>query len=256
MYKLALLGMDIGYTKSPEVHRAISEVAGIDIDFSVCDVAYDRLGQEIARLERETDGFFVTKPYKTEVKRYIRSCETSCGVNFVRTGDMRGFNTDGVGFIRALDRGFGGWRDKVRGALVLGAGGAAYSVAEALVNCGINVYVLNRTLMNAAKLCKTVGAEIYLNQPTELIVNATSLGLNGEDALAALCVVPQFEYAYDLIYSPPETPFIRRNRNAGAKTLNGADMLLFQAIEGDAILTGNALDVVGIFNKASVLLNK
>lgn len=249
-----MIGRDIGYTKSPEVHSAIAKATGLDIEFSVRDIEYDELASEVEKLKREVDGFFITKPYKTDVKSYLSACETVCGVNFVRTSDMRGFNTDGSGFIRALDGSFDGWRENVSSALVLGAGGAAYSVAEALIKSGKKVYVLNRTMMNAAKLCQTVGAQIYLNQPAELVVNATSLGLNGEDALAALCVIPQFKYAYDLIYTPPETPFIRRNRTAGAMTANGADMLIYQAIEGDAIMTGKALDVSEVFKKAKALL--
>ncbi|MCH5162918.1 MAG: shikimate dehydrogenase [Clostridiales bacterium] len=254
MYKAALIGRDIGYTKSPEVHKAISDATGLDIEFTVRDVSSDGLKAEVERLKTEVDGFFVTKPYKTEIKKHLDFCETECGVNFVRTKDMRGFNTDGAGFMRALDKSFPDWRDNVNAALVLGAGGAAYSVAEALIKSGKKVYILNRTLMNAVKLCKTVGAEIYLNQPAELIVNATSLGLNGEDALASLCVIPQFKYAYDLIYTPPETPFMRRNAMAGAATQNGADMLLYQAIEGDAIMTGQELDVNDVFEKAKKLL--
>ncbi|MDE7463938.1 MAG: hypothetical protein K2M48_02815 [Clostridiales bacterium] len=251
-----MIGRDIGYTRSPEVHNAIARAVGIDIDFVVRDVAYDELEAEVARLKAEVDGFFVTKPYKTDVKNYLSACEIECGVNFVRTSDMRGYNTDGIGFIRAMDGSFPDWRDNVKGALVLGAGGAAYSVAEALVKTGKKAYVLNRTLMNAAKLCKTVGAEIYLNQPAELVINATSLGLNNEDALAALCVIPQFKYAFDLIYTPPETPFIRRNRTAGAATANGADMLIYQAIEGDAIMTGKTFDTADVFEKTKRLLQK
>ena len=254
MYKAALIGRDIGYTKSPEVHAAIAKAAGLDIEFSVLDVDYDELKSTVEKLKKEVDAFFVTKPYKTEIKSYLSSCATACGVNFVRTSDMRGFNTDGAGFIRALDGFFRGWRTDVTAALVLGAGGAAYSVAEALKNAGKEVFVLNRTMMNAAKLCQTVGAKIYLNQPAELVVNATSLGLKGEDSLAALCVIPQFKYAYDLIYTPPETPFLRRNKTAGAEVSNGADMLLYQAIEGDAIMTGKDFDVAEVFKKAKAFL--
>ncbi len=256
MYRSALIGCDIGYTKSPEVHRAIAEALGIEIEFSVRDVAYENLAGEIEKLKTEVDGFFVTKPYKNDVKRYLDYCDTACGVNFVKTCGMRGYNTDGMGFVRALDFGFSGWRNDVSAAVVLGAGGAAHSVAEALIKCGKTVYVLNRTQTTAAKLCKSLGAQIYLNQPAELIVNATSVGLHGDDALAALCVIPQFKYAYDLIYTPPETPFIRRNRTAGALVKNGEDMLIFQAIEGDAILTGKTLDVNGVFDKVKALLNK
>lgn len=253
-YRAALLGRDISYTKSPVIHAAIAKALGIELTFDVADVPYDGLDRAAERLLVEYDGFFITKPYKNDIKRYLDSVDTSCGVNFVRCGDKRGFNTDGIGFIRALDAEFPEWENDVTAALVLGAGGAAYAVAEALLNRGKKVYVLNRTMMNAAKLCGALHAEIYLNQPAELVVNATSLGLKGEDALASLCVLPDFKYAYDLVYSPPVTPFLRRCARAGAKTANGEDMLLYQAIEGDAILTGQKFDVSAVFDKASEIL--
>ncbi|MCM1368136.1 MAG: shikimate dehydrogenase [Roseburia sp.] len=246
MYKSALLGRDISYTRSPEIHSAIAGVLGITIDFRVADVPYDRLDTAVAGLLSDCDGFFITKPYKQDIKRYLDRTETRCGVNFVRCGDKTGFNTDGAGFMRALERAFGGAAE-INSVLVLGSGGAAYSVAEALVNAGKRVFVLNRTLMHSAKLCAALGAEMYVNQPAELIVNCTSAGLHGEDVLNELCVMPDFEYAYDLIYSPPETPFLRRCKASGAKTCNGRDMLVYQAIEGDRILTGKDFDVQSVF---------
>ncbi len=254
-YRAALLGRDISYTKSPIIHASIAEALGIRLTFDVKDTPYDALDRAVAGLIADYDGFFITKPYKTDVKRYLDAVETACGVNFVRCRDKRGYNTDGAGFIRALDAKFGGWEREVDSALVLGAGGAAYAVAEALIKRGKKVYVLNRTLMNAAKLCSAIHAEIYLNQPAELVVNATSLGLKGEDVLASLCVLPDFKYAYDLVYSPPVTPFLRRCARAGAKTANGEDMLIYQAIEGDAILIDRPLDVQSVFEATTEILN-
>lgn len=254
MYRAALLGRDISYTRSPEIHGAIAKVLGIEMDFRVVDVPYDRLDAAAEDLMRDCDGFFITKPYKNDIKNYLDKTETQCGVNFVRCCDRTGFNTDGSGFLRALDRAFRGAQN-ISAALVLGSGGAAYSVAEALIKRGKRVYVLNRTLMNAAKLCATLGAELYVNQPAELIVNCTSVGLHGEDVLTDLCVLPEFEYAYDLIYSPPETPFLRRCKASGAKAENGRDMLIYQAVEGDKILTGKDFDVQEVFEAVNNLLN-
>ena len=254
MIKLALIGYDIGYTRSPEVHRAIGEALGEEICFDVFDIAADGLDSSTEKLFVGYDGFFITKPYKNDIKRYLSEVNTKCGVNLVRCKDKAGYNTDGVGFIRALDGAFDGWRSKVNSALVLGAGGAAYSVTEALIAAGKKVYVLNRTMLNAAKLTRALGAELYVNQPAELVVNCTSLGLHGEDSLAGLCVLPEFDYAYDLIYSPPETPFLRRCKAAGARTANGRDMLVYQAIEGDLLLLGRQADVNDIFIKADKIL--
>lgn len=253
MYKLALLGCGIEYTKSPTVHRAIGKAVGKEISFDVLDVPVERLDATVRDALRRYDGMYVTKPYKNDVKQYLDRIETACGVNLVRCADRTGFNTDGIGFIRALDHAFGQWRSSVNGALVLGAGGAAASVAEALKNAGKRVYVLDRTAMNAARLASTVGAELYTNQPAELIVNATSAGRHGEDILRALCVGAEFPFGFELIYDPPETPFLRRLREAGARTSGGLDMLIYQAIAGDAILMGG-LDEAAAYDAAAAAL--
>lgn len=249
MYKFALIGCDIGYTSSPVVHDAVSRELGIDISFEVCDVGADGLEATVQRLFESADGIFVTKPYKNDIKRYLDKVNTRSGVNVVRCADKNGFNTDGVGFLYALDRAFGDWRSKVRGVLVLGSGGAARSVAEALAGEGKSVYVLNRNMVEAAKMCRAYGVEQYYNQPAELIVNCTSAGSNGEDILKALCVSPEFEYAYDLIYYA-NTPFLQRTAAAGAKVSDGKAMLVYQAIEGEKLLTGVEADTRKIFEKA------
>lgn len=173
--------------------------------------------------------------------------------------DETGYNTDGIGFICSLDASFPDWRADVKSAVVLGAGGAAYSVTEALKAAGKKVYVLNRTIMNAAKLCSTLGAEMYLNQPAEMIVNCTSLGLNGEDVLYSMCLLPEFEYGFDLIYSPERTPFTDRLERGGARVENGMDMLAYQAIEGDRILFGDRVepfDTQTVFLEVDKILKK
>ena len=256
MYKLSLLGRDIGYTRSPAVHNAIAKTLGIELSFDVTDVTLDKLEAAVTELLDSKDGFFITKPYKNDVKRYLGTINTRCGVNFVLCRDKIGYNTDGIGFMCSLDGKFPYWRDEVNGALVLGAGGAAYAVTEALINAGKKVYVLNRTVMNAAKLCSALGAEIYLNQPAELIVNCTSLGLHGEDALYSMCVMPEFKYGFDLVYSGGETPFLRRLRESGCKTEDGMNMLVYQAIAGDKILLGDdTLDIESVFKEVSKILN-
>ncbi len=211
MIKLALLGSGIEYTKSPTVHRAIGGAIGRDISFDVLDVPVERLDQTVCDALKSYDGLFVTKPYKNDIKHFLGDIKTACGVNFVRCADKTGYNTDGVGFIRALDKAFCDWRSRVDGAL-------------------------------------------YTNQPAELIVNATSAGRHGEDILHALCVGTEFEFAFDLIYDPPETPFLRRLKGAGAKTGGGLDMLVYQAIAGDKILIGE-FDEDAAYAAAAAALN-
>ena len=95
---------------------------------------------------------------------------------------------------------------------------------------------------------------MYVNQPAELIVNCTSLGFNGEDVLRELCVLPDFKYAFDLVYGAGNTPFLYRCGADGARTANGKDMLILQAIEGDKILLGRDWDVMSVFSKVRDIL--
>lgn len=254
MIKAALIGSGIGYTKSPEVHAAIAKAVGEELAFDVVDVDAGAFGVAAEKLLRECDGFFVTKPYKTDIKRHLDRVNTACGVNFVKCRERAGFNTDGAGFMRALGRAFGDTKG-IESALVLGAGGAAYSVAEALISSGRRVYVLNRTLMSAVKLCSALGAELYTNQSAELVVNCTSVGTNGEDVLTALCVLPKFEYAFDLVYAT-KTPFLTRCAKEGARVADGRDMLVYQAIEGDKMLFGKDLDTEETFEKVDKILKE
>lgn len=247
MFNIALLGRDIGYTQSPRIHDAIAQAVGVQVHTDVIDVSYDMLESAVRNAVTEYDGLYVTKPYKYDIKRYI-GCDAVGAINLVRCKDRAAFNTDGVGFLRALDRNFDGRSGKVRSALILGAGGAAYSVASALISRDIKPYVLNRTLMHAVKLCAATGAELYVNQPVELAVNCTSVGADGDDVLKNLCVLPDFEYAFDLIYSDVPTPFMRRCAASGAVVQDGADMLIYQAIEGDRILFGIEADVESVYD--------
>lgn len=248
MYKLALIGRDIAYTRSPEVHGAIAKAIGADISFKVFDLKGGSPSNALPQLYSEFDGFFVTKPYKTEMKRYVNTALPS--INAVRSRDKTAFCTDGVGFIRALDTDFDDWRNEVNAVLVLGAGGAAYAVTSALAELGKKVYLLNRTLKNAVTLARSVaGAELYVNQPAEMVVNCTSLGGSGEDALAALCVLPSFAYAFDLVYVGGETVFLQRCARAGARVVGGLDMLIYQAIEGDRLLLDIDMDVRDVYDK-------
>lgn len=253
MVKIALLGRDIGYTKSPAVHKAISTALGIDVDFSCCDIPYDKLGDAVNALCKERYvGFFVTKPYKVDIKRFFDCALQS--VNLVRLTDKTAYNTDGIGFIRALDSRFRDWRKNVDAALVLGTGGAAHSVVRALQEQNKKVYVLGRSNKNALGLiAQNKGAQLYTNQPAQLVVNCTPLGWHGEDALSSFCVRPAFDYAFDLVYDT-DTPFINKCRKGGAHVADGADMLIYQAIEGDKILLNSDRDVQRVFEQASKTL--
>lgn len=253
IFNIPLLGRDIE-KQSLRIHAAVAKAMGASMEFSAYDVPFDRLESAVKELLAYSYGFFVAKPYKNEVAKILNAIEN--GVNVVRCADKRAISTDGPCFLRAIDKAFPEWRNSVNGVLVLGAGCAANAVAQAIVSSGKKAYILNRTAMRAARLCASVGAELYVNQPCEMIVNCTSVGGNGEDILKALCVFPEFDYAFDLICSSERTQFLRRCENAGAKTANGIDMPIYRAIEGEKFLLSSRAEAEKVFDKVKNLLKE
>ncbi len=148
----------------------------------------------------------------------------------MRCADCAATSTDAEGFLCDYTEAFGEPKGDI---LLLGAGGAAKSVAEALSNSRgvLNVYVFNRTYENAQKLeGGKVNAVRDLPNKFYSVINCTSAGLNGEQSAPAELDFGKAQYAYDLIYSPPETPFLAKASAAGLKTRNGMGMLIRQAI--------------------------
>ena len=96
MKHYALLGHGVSYTRSPEIHAAISRVTGRACTYDVVDVAPSELDAAVARLNATRDGYNITKPYKERVTTVSRADSASVigAINTVRTADGVGFNTD------------------------------------------------------------------------------------------------------------------------------------------------------------------
>ena len=143
-------------------------------------------------------------------------------------GRIAAENTDAGGFLAALGEPPAGMR-----ALVLGAGGAARAVVWALVDAGAaDVAVWNRTPVRARELAETLGARaVERPEPADLVVNATSVGLEPGDGLDALPLggLDGATIACDLVYRPDAlTPFAAWGTRAGARVVDGLEVLVRQ----------------------------
>jgi shikimate dehydrogenase len=170
-------------------------------------------------------------------------------VNEIRS---HGFNTDADAIVQSLKEDFN-WGD-LRGAsvLVLGAGGAARSAALRLAGEEIGqMFLVNRTAENARQLAASITrqhpglnvAQEYPNDPVDLVINATSLGLKAADPLPIDLSWLQSRRparVYDMIYRPMETALLKAARAAGCQTANGAGMLLYQGAEALKLWSGAA----------------
>lgn len=145
----------------------------------------------------------------------------------------------------------------LRGAkvLVLGAGGAGRTAALKLASEGpAEMYLVNRTLNKAEAVASEIekrqpGLKVRVGYPSGrvgLVVNATSVGLKPEDGLPfdeAKFKLSAAEAAYDMIYRPAETPFLRMAKSAGCRCANGLGMLLYQGAKALELWCGQPAPV-------------
>ena len=206
-------------------------------------------------------GANVTVPHKEAVFPLLDSVSEEArligAVNTIhnRDGALEGHNTDARGFLSAL-REQAGFEPRGRTALILGAGGSAKAVAVALAGEGVaSVAIANRTVERAEALAELVrtldvpvqavalsSAALREAGKCDLIVNCTSLGMTGgpgpaETPLAAELIPPD-ALVCDLVYNPRETRLLREAAAAGAKTLGGLPMLVYQGAAAFELWTG------------------
>lgn len=248
--QVCILGRGITYSRSPLIHNHWIAKYGLDAEYSICDLAEEKLPEFLASIrEGKQAGCNVTIPYKQTVIEYLDAIDDAAlAIGSVNTiyrsnGLLRGTSTDGAGYIGHLRNIHPDLQLKNAKVLILGAGGAARSIADALVTAGCSViYVANRTLEKAEAIARfhpdiikpvawddldsTAGA-------VDLLINTTSLGMVGRQALVFPledtqpdCVVS------DIVYAPLETEFLATARALGRPVLDGFGMLLHQAVPG------------------------
>ncbi len=269
---LGLIGHPIGHSISPVFQQAALDFCGIDAHYRAYPVAPESVGEFIAGLRQPGIlGINVTVPHKEAVIPFLDEIDDwaaeAGAVNTIvhRQGRLTGHNTDGYGFLRALQEG-ADFQPQGRRTLIIGAGGAARGVVLALARERVGpLTIANRTPQRAESLAqlargrgvfaRAVALSLPLeNQPrpgaerpnselveaaaaAELIVNCTTIGMthsnapHSPDAAATplpSASIPATALVYDLVYNPLETRLLREAAQAGADTLGGIQMLVYQ----------------------------
>ena len=242
----ALIGTPVEHSLSPVIHQAAFDAAGTDWTYAAFDVAVGRAVDAIAAMRvLGIAGLSVTMPHKHDVAAAVdRLDPAAAALGSVNTvywnGDeLVGSSTDGAGFIAALvDDGI-----DVSGAhvAVLGAGGAARSVIDALGRSGAaSIAVINRTpdrAESAAALASmaSVGRLDDIER-AEVVVNASSVGMGVDPASATTDDLPcdpalldPSQVVVDLVYHPMRTAWLIEAERIGARTVDGLGMLIHQA---------------------------
>lgn len=254
MSLVLLLGHPVEHSLSPAMHNAAFRALGLPHTYEAVDVTADALPAAVQRIrDGEVLGANVTVPHKEAVVRLADTwdgptAEVGAANTLARTPDGKrvlAANTDLVGFEFATrDIDLHGKR-----VLVLGAGGAARAVLAVLFRRGATVAVANRTAERAASLVRATAHPVELDlqlvgwterldlRATDVVVNATSLGLRGEDPLEG-AQLRRGLVVIDLIPTAAPTPLVTRARAAGATVLDGLPMLLQQAVASFQVWTG------------------
>jgi len=250
--KLAgVMGWPVAHSRSPVLHGYWLEQYGIDGAYVPMAVKPENLRRALQALPQlGFAGCNLTIPHKEEALRVVDTIDASAkragGVNTVvidARGQIIGSSTDGYGFIAAL-RGAAPRFDAGQApAVVLGAGGAARAIVATLLDHGAReVRLVNRTPERAAKLAKELGGQVRgvlwekraaALSGAGLLVNATSLGMEGQPALdLPLDGLPTEAIVNDIVYVPLETPLLAAARARGNLCIDGLGMLQHQAAPG------------------------
>ena len=260
----AVIGDPVGHSLSPILHNAGFQAAQLDWVYVAFPVAQGQASRALdAMAALSFGGLSVTMPHKQAVAEALgsslsRAAARLGAVNCVRWDGnaLVGENTDGDGFIDALRQELG--VDPAGASVaVFGAGGAGRAVVAALADAGVErLVVINRDLARAQQAVALGGQYASVGDQSvvgemDIIVNATSVGMGihpidqrGQPELPfdPAALGPGHIVA-DLVYQPARTGLLEAAERAGARTLNGVGMLLYQAVRAFELWTGHAAPV-------------
>ncbi|WP_282153645.1 shikimate dehydrogenase [Ruegeria atlantica] len=246
-----VIGHPIGHSKSPKLHGHWLKTYGLPGHYVPMDVAPEDLESVLRTLPKAGYvGANVTVPHKEaalQIADHVSDRAAKIGAAntlvFQPDGSIHADNTDGYGFMENLLAGAPDWNPQDGPAVVFGAGGAARAVLQALVEAGVPEIILtNRTRARADQLKEEFGPRITVVdwvkagnviENAELVVNTTSLGMQGQPELRVpLDGLQPGSVVTDLVYVPLKTRLLQAAEEAGCTTVDGLGMLLHQAVPG------------------------
>lgn len=267
MYKLGIIGYPLGHSISATIQKAGFESLGLDGSYDVLETPPEDLIQRIKYLKTNGyDGFNVTIPLKVPVSLFLDEIDDYANivgcVNTVKIGEDRsfyGYNTDIYGFKKAIPDTI-----DLKGtrAAILGTGGAARAAVAGLSEKGVTqIDMFTRNIINSNQTMDYLRAnfpKIEFNvfqiqnirslSGLSIIVNATPIGMKGYMADEMPLELKDFDnidsntIIYDIVYNPIETVLIKEANSRGLKTIEGLDMLVYQAQRAIEIWTGKTPD--------------
>ncbi len=273
---LGLIGDPVEHTLSPYMHNAAFKSLNLNYVYVPFHVKKNELKSAIGGARSlDIKGLNVTIPHKTEVMKYLDvlnvTAELIGAVNTIKFDDkIKGYNTDGLGAVRAIEETINVKDKKV---VILGAGGASRAISFQIILSGAGkVIIANRTLEKAVILKKDLYEKLDANveaidlgeklkdelKDADILINTTPIGMYPnihQKPLVTSEMMHENLIVNDIIYNPLETGILREAVKANAKTVTGVKMLIYQGIESFKIWTGIE-PPVDVFKEALVKVLK
>jgi shikimate dehydrogenase len=274
-----VIGDPVQHSLSPVMHNVAFEELSLDFVYLAFRVREEELREAIiGATSLDIHGLNVTMPHKNAVMRYLDEIDsTARSIGAVNTilnnkGRLLGYNTDGIGALKALEE--NGITLNEKKLLLLGAGGAGKAIAFHAAREVEELVILNRTPEKAKKLAEVLRKEFNnkINgnafsteimkeelRDTDILVNATSVGMHpdGNRSLVSPSLLKPDLYVMDIIYNPLETKLAKDAKALGAKVVSGIEMLVYQGAASFEVWTNHPAPVKvmkqAVLNKLSDL---
>lgn len=268
--RYGVMGYPVSHSRSPVIHKLFAQQTGQDMRYELLEVRPDKLESAVSQFRGEGGkGLNVTVPHKQAVVRLTDAMSERANVAgavntlVFKDGHVYGDNTDGIGLIADLSRNLGLMLTDAN-ILILGAGGATRGIVAPLLDAKpTSLVIANRTLQKAESIVDAfsskgpISARRFEDIETlpvyDLVINATSTGVNGETPPYPAAAVTKHTFCYDLSYGLRKTPFSQWAASLGAaRSVMGWGMLVEQAAASFQIWRGVRPDTAKVLKQMSI----
>ena len=255
---VALIGHPVEHSFSPPMHNRAFEKLNLDYVYVAFDVEPANLKSAIEGAKAlNIKGFNVTIPHKISVMEFLDEIDEVArligAVNTIDFKNMKGYNTDGIGAVKAIEE---VTSIKGKNVVIAGAGGASRAISFYIAKYGADAMtILNRNPLKAQNLASDVSNSGLIGEvksdsiseinaylaDADILIDTTPVGMHpnvDDEPIATSQNMHEDLVVFDAVYNPNETVLLKEAIKAGAKPVYGIKMLLYQGAESFKIWTG------------------
>jgi shikimate dehydrogenase len=258
---VGLLGYPLGQSLSSLMQNKAFEIYNLNKIYIPIEVISENLETVVNGIRRMNfDGFNITKPHKIEIIKHLdeiddnAKCIGAVNTVTIKDGILKGYNTDGTGFLKSFIENTGEKLDG-KNIIILGSGGAARAISMTLaLNNAKKIFICNRTYEKAVNLSVEINKHAMncsiaipmeyeeiekAVKMSDVLINSTSIGMYPNIDISPLekNLLKKNLIVCDIVYNPRKTKLIRDAEEVGCKTVIGLFMLLYQGVEAFELWT-------------------